>query len=33
LKHAAPYRGRMVGIVDLPRIVAEGNLVVNAGET
>jgi purine-binding chemotaxis protein CheW len=33
LKHAAPYRGRMVGIVDLPRIVAEGNLVVNASET
>jgi purine-binding chemotaxis protein CheW len=33
LKHAAPYRGRMVGIVDLPRVVTEGNLVVNAVET
>jgi purine-binding chemotaxis protein CheW len=33
LKHAAPYHGRMVGIIDLQRIVAEGNLVVNATET
>jgi purine-binding chemotaxis protein CheW len=32
LKHAAPYSGRMVGVVDLPRLVAEGNLVVNALE-
>jgi purine-binding chemotaxis protein CheW len=29
LKGAVPYRGRMLGILDLPRMVADGSLVVD----